>query len=690
MPNATQPQPTRRRVSRRRILQGGAVALAGLTGGVPSPDPVAAGVPEFSTLRQRPRWQGTRPPNVLVLMVDEQRYPAVYESATLAAFRQQYLTTQELLRQTGIEFRRHYAASVACEPSRASIYTGHYPSLHGVTQTSGAAKRESDPGMFFLDPNGVPTFGDYFLQAGYQTHWRGKWHVSRGDLIVPGTHDGLESYNLLGQRDPAREALYQNADRLEDFGFSGWIGREPHGADPRDSGGSAGIYKPTGQKLSSRDTAYAAQTIELLQKLDQQPAGSKPWLIMASFVNPHDIALWGLFSRLINLTTQSFTFDFTIGPEVPAYEDLFIPELFARTHTEDLSVKPRAQESYRDTYARWMQPVLSNQYYRFYYQLHRLADQELGRVYAALKQTRFFEDTIVVFTSDHGDLLGSHGGMYQKWYTAYEEALHVPLIVSNPRLATRGRTVDIVSSHIDLVPTLLGLIGADANAIRQTLSASHSEAQPLVGRDLSGVVLGNVDPASVESPIYFMTDDDPSRGLDQKNFLGFRESFVVQPNHLDTVIARIDGQLWKYTEYFDNAQFWSDPNTQDVASRLIGGTPSDPGTYTRPTEITVKNQPVQPQPRDVELYRLSTPAETMELTNLAQDPAYSATKSAMANLLAQQRTKKRLTPQTLNNDGNALTSAPTPVVPELPSALLFGSGLVALGGLAYRQRNGKE
>src|SRR5918993_5253029 len=66
-------------------------------------------------------------PNILILMVDEQRYPPVYESPALRHFRRTYLLTQEQLRQRGVEFHRHYPASIACAPSRTSLYTGHYP-----------------------------------------------------------------------------------------------------------------------------------------------------------------------------------------------------------------------------------------------------------------------------------------------------------------------------------------------------------------------------------------------------------------------------------------------------------------------------------------------------------------------------------------------------------------------------------
>jgi len=648
---------SRRATTRREFIQGGAAAAATLAGLAQQTPAAAFGVPEIWKQPARPWGQGSRrKPNFLIITVDEQRFPPVYESPQLAAFRTRFLTTQNTFARTGISFNRHYAAATACAPSRTSIYTGQYPSLHGVSQVDGAAKGAVEPDMFWLDPSTVPTLGNYFLYGGYRTYYRGKWHISLADIIEPGTTnggwDGLASYDLLGQRDPTKEELYEQAERLSKYGFSGWIGREPHGANPLDSGSSAGIYKPTGQKCSSRDQAFAGQVVDLLHQLDAD-SNDLPWVVVASFVNPHDITLFGLFGRLQNLFPQiQYTFDFSVGPDVPSLPNLFDQAMFQRTNQENLSTKPRAQESYRDTYSQWIQPILGPEYFRFYYQLHRNVDIEMGRVYDALQRTRFFQDTIIVWTSDHGDLLGAHGGMHQKWYTAYDETIRVPLVISNPRLPTQGQTVDIPTSHVDLLPTLLGLAGLDPEPLRRFLTDDHTEARPLVGRDLSGLVQGTSSANALQTPIYFMTDDDAARGIQQSaNFVGLTTA-VAQPGHLDTVIVLRNGQLWKYTEYRDDPAFWTTQNTQDIISQPTLPPPQQPGTYTRPFSVTVKTQPVAPEPRDVELYNVS--ADPLELTNLALDAASNPVKVEMAALLQEQRRRKRLTPLTTSPSGPLL------------------------------------
>ena len=96
-----------------------------------------------------------------------------------------------LFRRRRARFPAALRAVRACAPSRTSIFTGQYPSLHGVSQTDGIGKTAWDPGMSWLDPNTVPTMGDWFRAAGYRTYYKGKWHISHADIEIPGTHKSL-------------------------------------------------------------------------------------------------------------------------------------------------------------------------------------------------------------------------------------------------------------------------------------------------------------------------------------------------------------------------------------------------------------------------------------------------------------------------------------------------------------------
>ena len=458
-------------------------------------------------------------PNVLLFMVDEQRYPTSYDGPVLRNWMDENLCAQKLLRERGVEFHRHYAQSTACAPSRTSLFTGQYPTLHGVSQTDGIGKTAFDPGMSWLDPDTVPTMGDWFRAAGYETYYKGKWHISHADIIVPGTKDSLLTTTADGLPILENVDLYRNADRLDRFGFSGWIGPEPHGNNPANSGWI-------------RDPHYRNEALALLDALESRDS-DRPWLFVNSFVNPHDIVFYGLI-------WASFGFPYPTIEQVPP-----IPE--PPTRYENLDTKPRAQKSYVDTYGQMFAPQPPGDLYRrFYYYLQSTVDKYILEVYRRLERSRFFENTIIVFTSDHGDTLGAHGGMHQKWYQSYEETIHVPLIFSGPLVANHGRSEYPLTSHADLVPTLLGLCDVDVETAAKRLVPTHSETRRLVGRDLSPVVrgTGRVEP----EPVFFITYDNVSQGLSQ--ITGNRTWEAVQtPNQVETVIVEIDGEIWKYSRY---------------------------------------------------------------------------------------------------------------------------------------------
>jgi arylsulfatase A-like enzyme len=578
-------------------------------------------------------------PNFLLITIDEARYPPGYESESIRKWRKESLLAQEFLRNNGMEFHRHYAGATACCPSRGTLYTGQYPSLHGVTQTSGPGKEPFSEDIFWLDPSSVPTMGDYFRAAGYRTFYKGKWHFSDEDILIPGTHNAFPSYNkLTGIPDTEKENIYMNADRLDDFGFSGWVGPEPHGINPRNSGSSAAIG------LAGRDQVYASEVVNLIEVLDKEKkedpnAIRGPWVIVSSFVNPHDIALFG------ELTHRNSSFKFEVDPTIPN-----IPP--PPTLLELLETKPRCQRSYRDIYPLALQPTLNTNFYRqLYYQLQKNVDEQMQKVLQGLRDSSFYDDTIVIFTSDHGDLLGAHGGLHQKWYCAYEEAIHVPFIIHNPKLFSRPESVDLLTSHVDILPTMLGLAGIDMAEVQLLVRVDHTEVHPLAGKDLSALILkkGTFDRA--DEPLYFMTDDDPTRNSTQVGALGIPYDPVVQPNHIETVIAPIltDGvkMIWKYSRYFDNPQFWSDPGVKD---EMMHQTPirMEFGPHTGYVErstcfTTVKTEPV---PDEYELYNLTM--DPFETANLA-DPNLSTVESReiqkkLAFLLKEQCRKKRLSP----------------------------------------------
>ncbi|MCF8551887.1 MAG: sulfatase-like hydrolase/transferase, partial [Candidatus Nanopelagicales bacterium] len=329
-------------LSRRRLLQAAGVAGAAVAMACTSVTQPAAAAQPF-----KPRGRLRRRPNFLIVMMDEQRAAPVYESAELRAWRAANLPTQNLIRRHGFEFTEHHVMSVACQPSRASVYTGQYPSLHGIAQTSGAAKTAIEQDLYWLDPTTVPTLGNWFRAAGYDTYWKGKWHISDADLYQPTSYNPLPSYTDSGFRDRHLEDIYLESERLEKYGFTGFIGPEPHGSNPLNSGSSG----PAGR---GRDEVYADLGVEQLQKLRR---ADKPWLLVTSFVNPHDITLWGSLTLAADLTGAQGAFYLAqqlVGSNVP--ENLF-DERYTRSSRENLANKPVAQGSFVSQYPKGFQPL---------------------------------------------------------------------------------------------------------------------------------------------------------------------------------------------------------------------------------------------------------------------------------------------------------------------------------------------
>jgi arylsulfatase A-like enzyme len=535
-------------------------------------------------------------PNVLVVMTDEERYPPPYEGPEVATFRRTRLPARESLQRSGLEFHRHYAASTACAPSRATLFTGQYPSLHGVTSTDGLAKPATDPGISWLDPDAVPTLGDWFRAGGYQTHYRGKWHISHADLTAPGTGAGVLANDATGAVDPAGLDAYRRADRLDPFGFSGWIGREPHGVDKADCG-------------SVRDGIFADQVVEMFGDL-ARAAG--PWLAVASFVNPHDIAFSGFgWEQILGLAPPDDTVPDI--PEAPSQGDSFAD-------------RPPCQEEFVRTWPQLLYAQVPDvAYRRLYYYLHELVDAAIGRTLDALHDSGMADDTLVVFTSDHGDLLGAHGGLMQKWYNAFDEAVRVPFVVTGPGVRVRPEGIGIPTSHVDLVPTLLGLAGIDPGDAAAAVARDHVETRPLPGRDLSSVITGMTDADDVRAPIYFMTEDDVTRGTVQVNILtNTPYEAVSQPSKVESVVALLptgtDGadELWKLVHYYERLDAWHESR----------GQAPDPAAGPAAAPFW-------------ELHNLTTDPE--ERHNLA--PAAPPALATMQSTLEQQRDDKRLLPK---------------------------------------------
>jgi arylsulfatase A-like enzyme len=424
-----------RQIDRRTFLKGGLLAGGALLGGGAAIAAIAKEVEEPAAPRRahaRARRQSTQPggttaaqasppprrtggtgangPNILVIVVDQLRAPQWFTaSPTLARM----LPNITRLRSEGVSFERHYTASNDCTPARATLLTGLYTHQTGCMITGGST----------LNP-GFPTWGSMLRKQGYGTWWFGKWHLTHGDN---------------------HWRLPLDAGSLEPYGFSG-------GTYPSPDGGPGQGWRV--------DPQIAEQFEQWFAEDGDSP---EPWCTTVSFVNPHDIAWWHKWTERIPAERSAPAL---VQGLPPNYET---PEMLEAQH------KPLLQLSLQQTAAKSFGPVpftgpdvteAWTPFFDLYVKLQRTVDEHVGRVLRTLEsRPEVAANTVVLFTSDHGEYGASHG-LRGKGGGAYEEAIRVPLIVKDPRgamTAATGRPRMQLTSSVDVAPLLLSIAsGSDA------------------------------------------------------------------------------------------------------------------------------------------------------------------------------------------------------------------------------------
>jgi arylsulfatase A-like enzyme len=360
--------------------------------------------------------------NVILFLTDQERaiqhFPEGWEERNLPGMTR--------LRRRGLSFERAFCNSCMCSPSRASLFTGYFPAQHGVVDTLSFGTRFSAAERVL--PRDLPNMATVFEAAGYDVAYKGKWHLSK-PLADPADPEDWT---------PADVAIY---------GFDRW--------DPPDAGENrevsqfgGGDADNDGRIMRGRGDAEAGEE-GVLQYLRSVAPGQQPFFLVVSLVNPHDVLAYPRIWRDGGYDSGAWL-DGEIG--LPPTVD------------ENLSTKPSAQRQFN----RWLNlglgPLRSEaeqrNYVNFYGNLMKAADAALVEVLSTLEQTGLLEDTLIVRTSDHGEMAMAHGGMRQKSFNVYEESLRVPLVFSNPRLFPEARASEALVSHVDLLPTLASLIDA--------------------------------------------------------------------------------------------------------------------------------------------------------------------------------------------------------------------------------------
>lgn len=403
--------------------------------------------------------------NVLWIMADQLRWDY------LSCYGHPVLKTPHLdrLAARGVRFNRAYVQSPFCGPSRMSFYTGRYCRSHGATWNG------------FPLRVGEPTLGDHLRPLGVRTALVGKTHM------IP----DLEGMQRLGI-DPESEV----GIRLSECGFEPYErddGLHPYGPmdpdpdydtylrnlgyeaeNPWEDWANSGEGE-NGELLSGWLMKYADRPARIPDEHSETPymtrramqfikdAGNEPWLCHLSFIKPH----WPYIA--------------------PApYHDMFGPDDIlpaVRSEAERQTDHPvfRAYQNTR------ICEVMSHEEVRrkvipVYMGLIKQIDDQMGKLFAFMEERGLMDNTMIVFTSDHGDYLGDHWMGEKDLF--HDPSVRVPLIVYDPRKeadAARGHVSEDLVEGIDLVPTFLEYFGGEA------------KPHILEGRSLSPILHGKTD-----------------------------------------------------------------------------------------------------------------------------------------------------------------------------------------------------
>ncbi|MCD6405394.1 MAG: arylsulfatase [Planctomycetes bacterium] len=322
----------------------------------------------------------------------------------------------------GVRFSRAYSATPTCIPARAGLYTGQSPSKHGR--------------VGYLDSvpwNYKTTMAGELAAAGYHTQAVGKMHVHPARSLM-GFHNVIlhDGYLHCG-RDVNRRL-----ETIDDY--LPWLReRAGSGSDYIDNGleCNSWVARPWHLDESLHPTTWAAaQSIDFLRRRDPR----RPFFLFTSFVRPH-----------APLDPPQVYWDQYINQDIPEpvigdWAEEFPQGALVHASGHKGSVRPRALRRARAAY----------------YALITHVDHQIGRLMQALFEHKLLENTIVIFTADHGDLLGDHNLLRKA--LPYEGSARIPMIAwTSPRFdmgLLRGNVVDAPVELRDVMPTLLDAAGA--------------------------------------------------------------------------------------------------------------------------------------------------------------------------------------------------------------------------------------
>ena len=453
-------------------------------------------------------------PNILWICTDQQRFDTIH------ALGNDDIRTPNLDRLVaeGVTFLRAYSQSPICTPSRTSFLTGKYPSTVHVNR-NGDGWFPGRPGLITRT----------LRNAGYDTGLAGKLHLTAAyGRVEQFPEDGYGYRVLKWSHHPQPEEFWPTAQHdyqqwLADHGVE-W--ETAHDADIDSVWRVPGICRP-GIAAEYHQTTWCAE--EAIAFMTEEREG--PWLMSVNPFDPHP-ALDPPLSYLERMDAASMP--------MPLFRE---EELEGQQRFEGIDFQTETAISPESYDARRMVAA--------YYAQIELIDDEVGRMLAALEAGGRREDTIVIFTSDHGEMLGDHGLLW-KGCRFYEGLVHVPLIISWPGHFQAGLQTEALVELTDIVPTLLEAVGLPVSPHIQ-------------GRSLLPILTGIADPAVHREFVRCEYHDALDRTFASHANMLRNDRYKLVVYHGQAV-----GELYDLVADPDEfTNLWDDPATQTVKYELM-------------------------------------------------------------------------------------------------------------------------
>jgi len=358
----------------------------------------------------------TKQPNILIVMTDHQRADTVLpEHPALTP-------NLDRLAAEGVTFTNTYCPSPHCCPSRATFFTGLYPTGHGVWNNicnDQALSRGVKPD--------VKLWSEDLARSGYAMHYIGKWHVS---VLESPKDRGWTEHMVTGTVGDLHGATWQNFQKLTpDPQIRG------EGEILRPGYGTYRLYGTRPDEEDHHDQEVLHKTLDVLAGLKDT---NQPWCVYTGFIGPHDPYL----------VPQRYLDRYKL-------EDIPLPASYEDT----LEDKPRVYQRMREQIFGQLSEREVREGIRHFWAYCSYLDDMFGQILTALEQTGQADNTLVLYCADHGDYCGEHG-LFAKGIPCFQGAYQVPAVIRWPAaLQSPGRRVDDFVSLADFAPTFIEAAG---------------------------------------------------------------------------------------------------------------------------------------------------------------------------------------------------------------------------------------